>query len=358
MKKNYLFGLCAASLLLTTSCQKDNLFGMWQDDNQEPVTVKMSVSLPEMQSATRASFGDGKTATVLNYGVFEVYDVNKDGTVDPVNERVYLKEISGTATFNSNLQADVVLKLMPKSTYDIAFWAAAEGAPYTVTFNGATATVDVDYSNMFSNKENNDAFFGTTQVKDVALDGGTTIQHNDGKPISLYRPFAQVNIGTSTDDYEAASKAGFTVTHTEVVIGGIYEVLDLWTGDVSAKDNGAENSRVYKKAEIPTAEYVFPIVSGQKYLSMNYLLMAKDKETLNKVTFKHYTADGREKTREFSNVPAQRNWRTNIYGDLLTSDVKVSVQIAPLFADENGEDDDSNVSPDANEWYDREQDKQ
>ena len=90
---------------------------------------------------------------------------------------------------------------------------------------------------------------------------------------------------------------------------------------------------------------------------MNYLLMDKDGTTFE-VTFKHYTADNREKTREFSNVPLRRNWRTNIYGDLLTSDVNVKVAIAPLFADENGVDDDTQWNPDENEWYDRGQDKQ
>ena len=358
MKKNYLYGLFATSMLLMTSCQQDNLVGDWQD-NGNLVSVKMSVSLPEMQNATRAAaFGDGTTAKKLHYGVFEVYDVNKDGKIDRETERVYLRQISGFATFNNKLEADIVLKLMPKSTYDIAFWAASDNAPYVCTFEGATASVDVNYQGVFSNNENNDAFFGTTTVTEVALDGGNTLVHNDGEPIKLYRPFAQLNIATSTEDYEAASKAGFKVTETEVVIGGIYEVLDLWTGNVSMKDNGETNPRVYQKAEIPGAEYTFPIVSGQKYLSMNYLLMPKDKETLSKVTFKHYTADGREKVREFGNIPAQRNWRTNIYGDLLTSDVQVKVAIAPLFADENGVDDDKDYNPDSNEWYDREQDKQ
>ena len=357
MKKNYLFGLCAATMLLTTSCQKDGSFADLFQGKQEPVTVKMSVSLPEMQSATRAGetkhFGDGTTAKILYYGVFEVYDTNNDGE----DERVYLPNISGIATFNQELEADITLKLMPKSTYDIAFWAAADGAPYTCTFSGSSATVDVDYSKVLSNNENNDAFFGTTTVANVALDGGNTLLHNDGEPIKLYRPFAQLNIATATADYEAASKAGFEVTYTEVVVGGIYEVLDLWTGEVSSADAGGDNSRVYQKAAIPTAEYTFPIVEGQKYLSMNYLLMDKDGTTF-KVTFKHYTTDDREKTREFSNVPLRRNWRTNIYGDLLTSDVNVKVAIAPLFADENDIDDDELYNPDENEWYDREQDKQ
>jgi hypothetical protein len=85
---------------------------------------------------------------------------------------------------------------------------------------------------------------------------------------------------------------------------------------------------------------------------MNYLLCSADKE-LTKVTFKYYNEEGRAKTRDFDQVPVQRNWRTNIYGDLLTSTMQVNVEIAPLFADENGTDDDATVNPDNNEWYDQ-----
>ena len=348
MKKNYLFALGAASMLLMSSCQNDSM-----PTSEDTVPVKISVALPELQNATRATasagktFGDGTTATKLYYGVFEVYDQDKDGKA----ERVYLPHISGEKTI-CNKTTDITLQLMHKSTYEIAFWAASEKAPYACIFDGSKAYVDVNYAAMFSNDENNDAFYGSTEIKNVALDGGSTLIHNGGEPVKLYRPFSQLNIATSNQDYEDATKAGFQVAKTEVVVSGICEVLDLWTGEVSAKDNGGDNARVYKKNAIPTNEYTFPIVTGQKYLSMNYLLVPSSKE-LTKVTFKYYTEDGREKTRDFDQVPVQRNWRTNIYGDMLTSSVKVSVEIAPLFADENGTDDDANYNPDANEWYDQ-----
>lgn len=344
MKKNYLFALGAASMLLMSSCQNDSM-----PTSEDTVPVKISVALPELQNATRAGsaekfFGDGTTATKLYYGVFEVYDQDGDGNV----ERVHLPDISGDKPIN--MTTDIILQLMPKSNYEIAFWAASEKtpAPYACTFDGSKAYVDVNYDAMFSNDENNDAFYGSIKIEDVPLDGGNVLNYN----VKLYRPFAQLNIATSNQDYEDATKAGFKVAKTEVVVSGICEVLDLWTGEVSAKDNGGDNARVYKKNDIPTSEYTFPIVAGQKYLSMNYLLVPSSKE-LTKVTFKYYNEDGREKTRDFDQVPVQRNWRTNIYGDLLTSSVNVNVEINPLFADENGTDDDANTDPDKNEWYDQ-----
>lgn len=342
MKKNYLFALGAASMLLMSSCQNDSM-----PASVDTVPVKISVALPELQDATRATgsteetFGDGTTATKLYYGVFEVYDTNGDG----VAENVFLSQISGEKTINN--KTDIVLQLMPKSSYKIAFWAASENAPYKCTFSGSDAYVTVDYSNILSNNENNDAFYGSTEINNVALDGGTTLLHNEGKPVQLVRPFAQLNIATSNKDYEDATKAGFEVTKTEVVVKDICNRLDLWTGDATIKDECT-----YHKNAIPTNEYTFPIVTGQKYLSMNYLLVPSSKE-LTKVTFKYYNEEGREKTRDFDQVPVQRNWRTNIYGDMLTSTMKVNVEIAPLFADENGTDDDATVNPDNNEWYDQ-----
>lgn len=342
MKKNYLFALGAASLLLMSSCQNDSI-----PASVDTVPVKISVALPELQDATRATgsteetFGDGTTATKLYYGVFEVYDKDGDGNV----ERVYLPHISGEKTI-SDKKTDITLQLMHKSTYEIAFWAASEKAPYACTFDGSKAYVTVDYSNILSNNENNDAFYGSTEINNVALDGGQTLIHNDGKPVQLVRPFAQLNIATSNKDYEDAEKAGFKVTHTQVEVTGICNRLNLWTGEATTDD-----VRTYHKSDIPASGYTFPIVTGQKYLAMNYLLVPSDKQTA-KVTFKYYNED-REKTRDFDGVPVQRNWRTNIYGDLLTSTMKVNVEIAPLFADENGTDDDATVNPDNNEWYDQ-----
>lgn len=343
MKKNYLFALGAASLLLMSSCQNDSI-----PASVDTVPVKISVALPELQDATRATgtaekaFGDGKTATKLYYGVFEVYDKDHDGTP----ENVYLKDISGVKDIN--ITTDIVLQLMPKSSYKIAFWAASENAPYTCTFSGSDAYVDVKYSDILSNNENNDAFYGSTEIKDVALDGGKTLIHNGDNPVQLVRPFAQLNIATSNKDYEDAEKAGFKVVKTEVVVSGkIYDRLNLWTGEAINTFNPTYHENV-----IPASDYTFPIVTGQKYLAMNYLLCSADKE-LTKVTFKYYNEEGREKTRDFDQVPVQRNWRTNIYGDLLTSTMQVNVEIAPLFADENGTDDDANYNPDKNEWYDQ-----
>ena len=61
---------------------------------------------------------------------------------------------------------------------------------------------------------------------------------------------------------------------------------------------------------------------------MNYLLVAADKTNVD-IEFSYN--NGGNYVYEFPNVPVQRNYRTNIYGSILTSDVEVNVVIEPAF---------------------------
>ena len=349
MKKNYLYGLFATSMLLMTSCQQDNLAGDWQD-NGNLVSVRMSVSLPEMQNATRAAqqFGNGYSAQKLNYAVYEIL---RENNVDVDTIFLAAQEVRD-ASMLGQLSKTIALKLMPGSTYEVVFWAqhhasnAAE-APYTCNFNkvvgdAVVAEVALDYAKIYTNNEVNDAFWGKTRIDDVKLDGASVLDLGE---VKLNRPFAQLNIGTA--DLKAATAAGYTVDKVEVEIPeGVCDVLNLWTGEATNSDETAQG-RVFKKNVIVDPQmYAFPVatynVAGEdkplQHLAMNYLLVNKDKTT-HKVTLKYF-AGNREKSRTFSNVPAQRNWRTNIYGELLTSDVQVKVTIDPIFTDSyngNGE---------------------
>ena len=96
---------------------------------------------------------------------------------------------------------------------------------------------------------------------------------------------------------------------------------------------------------VPTESLV---VSGRTYtyLAMNYLLMGADKTTTN-IAFA-FTDGATTGNLTFSNVPVQRNYRTNIIGSVLTGDVDFDIDIDPgfgepdhnlsqlLFAAENG----------------------
>lgn len=136
----------------------------------------------------------------------------------------------------------------------------------------------------------------------------------------LRRPFAQINIGT--DDFDAAAAAGYTVSESTIGVA-TYKTLNLLSGEVSDPVTAT-----FVKKPIPTEDSKFSVNSKDyKYLSMSYVLVPKDKETVD-IAF-DYTLTNRT----FTNVPVQRNYRTNIYGSLLTNTADFNVEIVPRFND-------------------------
>ena len=203
------------------------------------------------------------------------------------------------------------LQLTTGKEYKIVFWAANANAPYTLDDNGV---VTVDYTNIKANDESLDAFYRCYEYK-----AGDNVEN----PIKLYRPFAQLNVGTN--DMEAAAKTGFNkaAAQTVVKVSGIANKLNLLDGSV---DGDAEVT--YKLNAIPEGE-TFP-KAGYDYLSMDYLLVGK--EAKSNVDVNWQITDGANTiNRTFANVPVQGNYRTNIYGALLTSTTDFNVQIEPAF---------------------------
>ena len=289
--KKILLGLSAFTMLFATSCQNDQGFDTTVGETS---TVTFAVETPEI--ATRA-YSDGTTATVLQYAVY-----NEAGQL--------LADLAGTTTINTT--AKVELQLTTGNEYSVIFWAAAPNAPYTVDF--AAKTMEVDYTNATSNDEARDAFY---KYHTFTVTGAQT------ETIELRRPFAQLNIGTA--DYAASTSAGYTPTKSAVTVKNIYKTLNLATGVV-----GEPAEITFSSANIPSGE-TFPVV-GYEYMAMNYLLVPADKEVVD-VVFTYTDNNNDAKERTVGSVPVQRNYRTNIYGNLLTSNVDINVEIKPEYID-------------------------
>ena len=195
----------------------------------------------EVGTPTRA-YSDGKTATVLQYAVYEGADEN--ATLLP--SLTGTKEIHGSTT--------VPFKLVTGNTYTVIFWAAAPNAPYSVDW--ATGTMTVDYTNAVSNDETRDAFY---KRHTFTVTGAQT------ETIELRRPFAQLNIGTN--DYTASANAGYNPEYSAVTVKNIYKTLNFWTGAV---DNAVEVNFDYAKI---AKKEVFPYDdTNYDYLAMNFLV--------------------------------------------------------------------------------------
>ena len=307
MRKNLLFGLFATMvLLLTTACQKENdLLG-----NGE-ATISFEISTPQM--ATRA-FSDGTTAKQLQYAV---YDENGAfiGRLSPNAvefKPVEITDFNGKRTINIQLAAG--------KTYYVLFWASALNSPYSVDYK--TKTLSVDYTNTVCNSDANDAFYCYKKV---------TVDATKSEPVTLTRPFAQLNIGTN--DLEKLD--GVKADKTSVAVTGIYETLNLASKELGGNIN---EERTFTLAARPVDTDVavgeFP-VADYDYLAMAYLLVGDEKKVVN-VEFS-YGDDDAVQTRTFTNIPVIANHRTNIYGALLTNNIGFDVEIDKDFdePDEN-----------------------
>ena len=294
--KHYLLGALAAMMLMT-SCQDDTAL---MGNEGETAMVSFELTTPEI--ATRA-YSDGTTATVLQYAVYEGETELTDLT----------KSVAKGNADTINISKKVNLQLTTGNTYKVIFWAAAPDAPYTVDF--ANKTMTVDYNGALSNKENRDAFYKIQEI---------TVRGTQSETVELRRPFAQLNIGTN--DYTASKSAGYEPKYSSVTVKGLGSTLNLWDGTVDA----ARNEITFGFNDIPTGE-TFP-VAGYEYLAMNYLLVPAEQEVVD-IEFSYGETATAEKTRTVGSVPVQRNHRTNIYGQLLTSDVDINVEIKPAYVD-------------------------
>ena len=296
MKK--LFLILAAAFAMV-ACQTDiNEVGVAGGE----VDVTFEVGTP-----TRA-YSDGKTATRLQYAIYDETGARLTAHTK-TNETI-------------NITATVELKLVTGNSYTAIFWASEENAPYTVDFDAKTMTVN--YNGVTCNDENLDAFYAKHEF---------TVKGAQTETIELRRPFAQLNIGTN--DYDASANAGYVPVNSYVEVAA-YKTLKLATGNVEE-----QTTRVFHYAAINKDE-TFPVAAeagkpAYKYLAMNYLLVDADKETVD-VVFGYSEGDAAvAKTRTVGSVPVQRNYRTNIYGQLLTSDVDINVVINPEYETPNND---------------------
>lgn len=315
MKKNHLLlALAAGSVVFgAASCASDDEPMPTPGDGATVFQVRLPA---EMESR---AFGDGQSAKQLYYAIYET------GTSTPlpiVETADATNPALGVAEFPAgSLQTTVTLNLPRGKQYDIIWFAKNANAPYTLDIDAQNFTVD--YESITTASEDNDAFVKT--IKAFAISGP------ESQTVELKRPFAQLNMGTS--DLQIALNGMLDVSTTTVAVNDVYTQFNFMTGD-----NGdvapASKTNVTLTAQRPQNEkFPYPAdveTSPYEYLSMEYLLVPAQKE-ITDVTFS--IADEAYAAATFSNVPLQRNHRTNIFGALLTSPADFNVVINPIFDD-------------------------
>lgn len=312
--KKFLYGaLALASVATLASCSNDE---MPVDGAGEGVTF--TLDLPD-GIGTRASkaFGDGYDAVNLTYAVYKHADAGVGTLVD---SKTIPNFFDGT-----KLNNQLTLNLLTGETYDIVFWA--EDGTNAYEFNTDNASITVNYEEMTSNSETFDAFY--------ASDNALKVTGNMSRKVTLNRPFAQVNFGTTDLNYTAVTKEfgdDWANLQTTFTVSGLPTTLNLLNGSV----DGATGTFT-ASVGVPTPTQAFPKIENYtgdpiSYLSMSYVLAGKDKD-LNDLTF---TVQNSESKKVFNTIsvaaaPLRANYRTNIFGQLLTSATSFNVVINPIF---------------------------
>lgn len=309
MKKLLFLGALAAMLLGTASCSNDMEPAMTDDG-----TVQFTIELPG--NVDSRAISDGLTATELQVAVYKVKD---DGTRTLLNDISLLGDKKVTM---SNKTATVTFKLVKGLTYKFAFWAQKPGCE-AYAFNASTGKVTVDYSKALANVDDGDAFSNTATL---------TVTGPMTETIYLYRPFAQLNYGDVMEDYAAAVAAGIDFSKTQVTVKQVATEFDIMNQTTSG-DNLVDIT--WPAAASAIGENL-KVVDGDetvsyKWLSMCYFLVPNDEATVNTELSLLNTAGTEFNKLNVSNVPVQKNHRTNILGNLFTDDVNFNIIIDERF---------------------------
>lgn len=302
-KKLFLGMIASTGLLLATSCSNDEIIASTSGD-----TAHVSFTINTDAVTGSRAIADGTTATKLYYGVYLEGQLVK--TDVPTLE-------GGHYTLH--------LDLVKGQTYELAFWAQADGAPYVVTIGDNKMEVEVLYAEKPNNAENRDAF---------TAHHSCTINGDINETITLTRPLAQINVGINAEDYNAAKSAGVEIVASSVELkgtfGSVYNVMD---GTTTTSENVT-----YTTSEIPADSEILEVAgTDYKYLSTCYVLPANAAESQTvDAKFTFVGASNQEIVLEqgLDALPIQSNYRTNILGNVLTNSVDFDVVIDAEFKGE------------------------
>lgn len=318
MKKNLFMSMLAiAGMLFATSCSQDELLN--EPTTGDYVNAKFTISTPE-GIGTRAAVNVGEGTTV-NYVACAVYDATGEEMPDLRQYRPI-----------TNKTAEYSIRLVKGQAYRVAFFA------YYGEDNGISDYYDMQYltdikiKDAKSNIEHRDAF--TNYVDVTAQESMKAVE----KPVTLYRPFAQLNLGSYAEDVEAARQAGVVVTNSKITVSNVYTTFNAYDNEVA----GETSEVTFLMNEIPGQDLSVDMDNNEdtpdetfEYLALNYLLVgdAGSEKTLTDVTFEWQTADNKTNNPAtvFKNIPVQRNYRTNIIGYLLTNPAQFNITIDEKF---------------------------
>lgn len=314
MKRFLLFASALAGLFLAASCQQETL---------EPVggnAVTFTVLAPG-QFDTKAKIADGEN---VNEVLYEIYKT-KDGHANSLNGGECLAK--GSVKME-NKKATVTFDLLQDQEYTVIFWAQVAEKGHYNTEDLRLVSIAGDPSKLNANVEDRAAFYRVYEFETPLT---------EPKEVKLYRPFSQINLGTtlaSLTPIQPGQKEGYTIDVQEsyLHVKGLSKAYNTvehkaeGTAEYLTDYTFASKSTPYKqnnkeKLEVNGVEY--------HYVGMNYVFVPEN-EKLVELDYT-ITTDKGLMAHDIINVPLKKNYRTNIVGNLLTKDVTFEIVVDENF---------------------------
>ena len=313
MKKLIYCALALAAGLFATSCQQENL-----EPVQEGSTVTYTVNVPEV--ATKA-IGDGSMVDQLVYAVYRIIDAENltdeklqeaKANITEKCQLVYQK----TQNVAGKTSTIVPLELIKNQRYIVLFWAQNTDA----WFDDATHNLgssNIAYPDGY--QPNNDKYDAFTNVDYIEVNGAAS------KNITLTRPFGQLNIATNLPSTFTAE-----VNTTTVSVMGLAHSYNVATkkGSVTVNTSTPTPTPVTFAPAAPLKDdqdAYLEFGNYARYISMNYVFV-EDEQANVAVTYDIETTHGKV-SNTINSVPVKKNYKTNIVGSLLTSNVDYNVTL-------------------------------
>lgn len=307
--KNFFFSMLAMTgMLFATSCSQDELLN--EPLNDEFVNATFTIGTTDGIGTRAVTIG---TASKINWVACAIYDA--EGEKMNLDQTVPFK--NGQATYN--------VRLAKGQDYRAVFFAyCGDADTKESSYYNLSDLTNIQILTANSNIEERDAF---TAFEPISADDLTKLK-TVTKPVVLKRPFAQLNLGISSEEVEAAKNAGVEVAQTKIVVSDVYSAFNAYENNVVVSSLG---SMEFNFNAIPDGDLV---VNGDEYeyLALNYLLVGDmgTEKSLTDVYFYWKNEDGskyNDPKTHFITIPVQRNYRTNILGRLLTTPSEFNITI-------------------------------
>ena len=317
MKANHFISVLMGVVLTAVSCQREELTGGMVSGEEVSVGVSAVMS-PDGGAVTRSNEAPGN-ASEVNRCILGIY-LSDNGTVSTNSPIGGLRTVSV-----ENKKADFGdVRLVSGHTYQLVFWAdCAKNESGTLSDNHYSTDgfpeVAFEGDTYSGNDDTRDAFFASETI---------TVDGPGDYSISLSRPFGQLNIITA--DYGAVNSVSSSLVPEKVKLDfkQIPTGMNLLDGTLTVNDDVVSGPVAVAGVTDPAQ------TDGAKQLSFDYIFAPDDGQLiLDDFTMSFLNAAGQSVVPDytFKNIPVQRNYRTNVSGDLLTDRAGLKVEIDSEF---------------------------